>query len=81
VDLDLWGQNTTFFFQAFFDKICDVFVKNGILRSAIQFREVELDLWGQNSTFFFQAFFWTNFLCLCAKTAFRKVLNDFTKWI
>jgi hypothetical protein len=27
VDLDSWGQNTTFFFQAFFDKICDVFVK------------------------------------------------------
>jgi uncharacterized protein (UPF0128 family) len=27
VDLDLWGQNTTLFFQAFFDQNFYVFVK------------------------------------------------------
>jgi hypothetical protein len=27
VDLDSWNQNATFFFQALFDKIFDVFVK------------------------------------------------------
>jgi hypothetical protein len=31
--------------------------KNGILRSAKQFRKVDLDSWCQNATFFFQAFF------------------------
>ena len=61
VDLDLWGQNTTFFFQAFFDQNFDVFVKNNLSRSAKQFREVDLDLWGQNATFFFQAFLDKNF--------------------
>jgi hypothetical protein len=27
VNLDSWGKNTTFFFQAFFDQNFDVFVK------------------------------------------------------
>jgi hypothetical protein len=27
VDLDLWGQNPTFLFQAFFDQSFDIFVK------------------------------------------------------
>jgi hypothetical protein len=27
VDLDLWGQIATFFFQAFFDQNFDIFVK------------------------------------------------------
>jgi hypothetical protein len=57
VDLDSWGQNATFFFQAFLDKIFDVFVKKGISQSAKQFRKVDLDSWCQNSTFLFQAYF------------------------
>jgi hypothetical protein len=56
VDLDLWGQNGTFFFQAFIDQNFDVFVKNSILQNTKQFCNVDLDLWGQNATFFFQAF-------------------------
>jgi hypothetical protein len=51
VDLVLWGQNATFFFQAFIDKNFDVFVQKGISRSAKQFCKVNLDLWGQNVTF------------------------------
>jgi hypothetical protein len=43
MDLDLWGQNATFLFQAFFEKNVDVFVQNGISRSAKQFCEVDLD--------------------------------------
>jgi hypothetical protein len=57
VDLDLWGQNVTFFFQAFFDQNFDVLSKNGISESAKQFSELDLDLWGQNTTFFFQQIF------------------------
>jgi hypothetical protein len=43
--------------KRFFEKFCEVFVKNGILQSAKQFFKVDLDSWGQNITFFFQAFF------------------------
>jgi hypothetical protein len=57
VDLDLWGKNVTFFFQALFDQNFDVLSKNGISRSAKQFSELDLDLWGQNATFFFQQIF------------------------
>jgi hypothetical protein len=34
MDLDLWGQNPTFFFQAFFDQSVDIFVKK------LEFHEV-----------------------------------------
>jgi hypothetical protein len=46
VDLGLWGQNATFFFQAFFNQNFDVFCRK------TAFREVDLDLSGQNTTFF-----------------------------
>jgi hypothetical protein len=75
----VWSKRN-FFFQAFFDKNFVVFVKNGILRSAKQFCEVDLDSWGQDATFFSQAFFYKNFDVL-SKKAFCKVLNDFAKWI
>jgi hypothetical protein len=45
VDLDLWGQNSTFFFQAFFYNNFDVFAqKKNILQNAKKICEVDLDL-------------------------------------
>jgi hypothetical protein len=46
--------------------------KNGILRSAKQFWEVDLDLWGQNAIFFFQAFFDQNFDVFVEKRHFAN---------
>jgi hypothetical protein len=57
VDLDSWGQEATFFSQAFFEKKLMFLSKNGISRSAKRFREVDLDPWDQDVTFFFQVFF------------------------
>ena len=64
MDLDLWGQNKTFFFHENNQnnqnatKITKVlmFLSNGISQSTKQFCVVDLDLWGQKATFFFQAF-------------------------
>jgi hypothetical protein len=82
VDIDLSGQNATFFFQAFLNKFFGSFCKkNGILQSAKQFCEGALDSWGQNTTFFFQAFFDKTFDVFVKKTAFCKVLNNFAKSI
>jgi hypothetical protein len=53
--------------------------KNGISRSAKQFREVDLDSWGQNVTFFFQAFFDKTFDVFVKKKTFCEVLNNFAK--
>jgi hypothetical protein len=44
VDLDLCGQNKTFFSKRFLMKILISLLKNGILRSAKRFCEVDLDL-------------------------------------
>jgi hypothetical protein len=55
--------------------------KNGISRSVKQFCEVILDLGGQYTTFFFKALFDNIFDVFVKKTAFCKVLNNFTQWI
>jgi hypothetical protein len=46
--------------------------KDGISRSAKQFREVNLDSWGQNETFFVQAFFDKIFYVCVKKQHFAK---------
>jgi hypothetical protein len=52
--------------KRFLKKMLMCLCKNGISRSAKQFREVDLDYWGQNATFFVLAFFY-------------KILNVFVK--
>jgi hypothetical protein len=58
--------------KRFLPKLLMFLSKNGILRSAKQFREVDLDLWAQYATFFFEAFFDNIFDVFVKKRHFAK---------
>jgi hypothetical protein len=57
VDLDLWGENTTFFFHAFFDKNFDVFVKKRHFTNCLTILQSGFRLVGSKRNFFLPGVF------------------------